>query len=380
VLVVAVDHGLRPEAAEEARMVVANAAQLGLKARIMEAPERYHGGNLQDWARRMRYRCLAAAAGEAGFDTIVTAHHQDDQAETFLLRLARGSGVYGLAAMPAEGSVEGLRLARPLIGVSRRKLREIAAASGLPTAADPSNLDLRFDRVRVRQLMPALAEHGLTPVRLAETAGRMRRAAAALDHYARRLLAEWFADDPFGVVSGEARALAEAPEEIGLRALALMLRAVGGAEYTSRLERIESLRDAILALRPDEGLKRTLHGVVLSVKGGRLTARREWGRKGLAAVAAPPGTSLVWDRRFRVEVPKLPGALDIGPLGRSERRLRAEAADRGTVQALPGLFRDGALVAVPAGVSAADQAAPLERLAAKSIVGQRLAAEDASPA
>jgi tRNA(Ile)-lysidine synthase len=380
VLVVAVDHGLRPEAAEEARMVVANAAQLGLKARIMEAPERYHGGNLQDWARRMRYRCLAASAGEAGFDTIVTAHHQDDQAETFLLRLARGSGVYGLAAMPAEGSVEGLRLARPLIGVSRRKLREIAAASGLPTAADPSNLDLRFDRVRVRQLMPALAEHGLTPVRLAETAGRMRRAAAALDHYARRLLAEWFADDPFGVVSGEARALAEAPEEIGLRALALMLRAVGGAEYTSRLERIESLRDAILALRPDEGLKRTLHGVVISVKGGRLTARREWGRKGLAAVAAPPGTSLVWDRRFRVEVPKLPGALDIGPLGRSERRLRAEAADRGTVQALPGLFRDGALVAVPAGVSAADQAAPLERLAAKSIVGQRLAAEDASPA
>src|SRR5205085_12517102 len=98
VLVVSVDHGLRPEAAAEARLVADNAARLKLPVRIMpagRAPE----GNLQDWARRVRYACLAEAARQAGFDTIATAHHQDDQAETFLLRLARGSGVYGLAAM-----------------------------------------------------------------------------------------------------------------------------------------------------------------------------------------------------------------------------------------------------------------------------------------
>ena len=99
-----------------------NAARLGLPWRIMRAPARPAGGNLQDWARRARYACLAAAAREAGFDTIVTAHHQDDQAETFLLRLARGSGVYGLAAMPEEGTYEGLALGRPLLDVPRAEL------------------------------------------------------------------------------------------------------------------------------------------------------------------------------------------------------------------------------------------------------------------
>jgi hypothetical protein len=121
-----------------------------------------------------------------------------------------------------------------------------------------------------------------------------------------------------------------------------------------------------------ESLKRTLHGVVFGVADGRLTARREWGRGGLAAVATTAGASLVWDRRFHVEVPHLSGVLDIGPLGRSGRRLRAEAVERGAVEALPGLFQNGTLVAVPDGVRTADQGTPLGRLAAKSIVGHRL--------
>ncbi len=171
-LVVSVDHGLRPEAAAEARIVAENAARLDLPWRIMKAPKRPPGGNLQDWARRARYSLLAEAAHEAGFDTIVTAHHEDDQAETFLLRLARGSGVYGLAAMPEEGSFDGVALARPLLSVPREALRKIAAASGLSVVDDPSNLDLRFDRVRVRAAMPGLAAIGLTPKRLEQLTER----------------------------------------------------------------------------------------------------------------------------------------------------------------------------------------------------------------
>jgi tRNA(Ile)-lysidine synthase len=370
-LVVTVDHGLRPEAAAEARLVADNAGKLGLPWRIMRAPARGQRGNLQDWARRARYRCLAEAAQEAGSDTIVTAHHRDDQAETFLLRLARGSGVYGLAAMAEEGTVEGLRLVRPLLGISRGRLAEIAAASGLATVADPSNEDLRFERVRLRRLMPALAEHGFTPERLAETAGRLGRAAAALDHYVERLIRERFQADPFGVISGPATAFAEVPEEVGLRALALILKSAGGADYTPRLDRLEALREAILAKR-DGSLKRTLHGVVVTVRAGMLAARREWGRAGLPAIAAPAGSTLVWDRRFRVRVPELPGSLSIGPLGGAARRLRSAAADHATIRALPGLYAGAELLAAPEAIAVADQGEPLLCLAAECLVGRRL--------
>jgi tRNA(Ile)-lysidine synthase len=380
VLVATIDHGLRPEAAAEAETVAENAERLGLPWRILKASPPFHGGNLQDWARRARYRCLAEAAREAGHDTIVTAHHRDDQAETFLIRLARGSGVYGLAAIPEEGRLEGLALARPLLGVPRSALAALADASGLAIVDDPSNADPRFDRVRLRGAMPALAAHGLTPERLAETARRMGRAAAALDHYTEAFLHEHFRADALGVVSGPADAFATVPEEIGLRALARVLTAVGGAGYTPRLDALESLYRAILAtepvLEPEHAhgaeLKRTLHGVVITARHGRFAAQREWGREGLAEVSAPAGATLLWDARFRVDVPRLPGTLDIGPLGRSGRRLRSPCGGQAALRALPGLYQNGTLIAVPAPVFAADRGAPLENLAVRCVVGQGL--------
>ncbi len=372
VLVATVDHGLRPESAREAELVAGNAAALGLPCRVLAAPEPFAGGNLQDWARRVRYRCLAAAAREAGFDTIVTAHHRDDQAETLLQRLARGSGVYGLAGMARESTLDGVALMRPLLDVPRSALAAVAAESGLSIVDDPSNADPRFDRVRMRSLMPQLAAHGLTAERLAETCARLGRAGAALDHYAGRLLRERFEADPFGGVAAPADALAEVPEEVGLRALALVLKAVGGAQYTPRLESVEALYRAVLEAGTGTALKRTLHGAEVAVDRGRLTARREWGRAGLATLAASPGATLLWDRRFCVEVPRLAGALEIAPLGRSDRRLRAPMANRGMLRVLPGLFRDGALVAVPQPVAADDREAPLDVLSAKCVVGEGL--------
>lgn len=373
VLVVTVDHGLRPEAADEARLVAANAVALNLPARIMTVAVP-RTGNLQDAARRARYECFAAAAREAGFDTIVTAHHRDDQAETFLLRLARGSGVYGLAAMREEEQLAGVVLARPLLHVPRATLQRIASDSGLKIVADPSNLDLRFDRVRMRELMPQLAERGIDAVRLAETAGRLGRAAKALDHYAGALLKASFASDSLGVVSGPVAALASVPEEVALRALARVLRAVGGADYTPRLSSIEMLHDSIVSA--PARIKRTLSGVVVEAVRGTLSARREWGRDGLPDISAAPGANVVWDGRFRVAIPSISGPLDVGALGRAGRRLCSPAASRGALSVLPGLYRDGTLLAVPAGIQADDEGPPLDALAAECIVGQRLGIAD----
>ena len=371
VLVVSVDHGLRPEAADEARLVGRNADRLGLPWRIMNVAEPRRSGNLQDWARRARYACLTQATREAGFDAIVTAHHQDDQAETFLLRLARGSGAYGLTAMREEEPLGPVTLLRPLLGVSRAMLQAIVAESGLAFAVDPSNSDLRFDRVRMRALMPLLAEHDVDATRLAETARRLGRAAEALDHYAGKFLQQHFAADPFGVVSGSLEKFAELPEEVALRALARILKVVGGAEYTPPLAGIEALRDAMIACA-GEDLKRTLSGVVVSLTGQTLTAEREWGRNGIAEAAAPAGATLLWDGRFRVEVPRLAGALQIGALGRSPRRLSARAAASSALRTLPGLFQDGTLVAIPSALAHAEMGDTIDILPVECIVGQRL--------
>lgn len=379
VLVATVDHGLRPEAHDEARLVAENAGRCGLPCRIMTARRGERPGNLQDWARRARYRLLAQAARDAAFDTIVTAHHLEDQAETLLLRLARGSGVYGLAAMRDEGEADGVRLARPLLGVPRAILAGISAASGLAVVADPSNADPRFDRVRIRSAMPLLAEQGLTAARLGETAARLGRAAAALDHYAAALLRERFTADAFGVVRGPAAGFGEVPEEVGLRALALILRAVGGAEYTPEIESVEAVRGALLAAGGGALARRTLHGVVISVRNGVLLAAREWGREGLPDVPVTGAATLVWDGRFRVAIPPAGDELRIGPLGRSDRRLRAPGADRNALRTAPGLFQNGTLVAVPDGVLADDEGAQPDRLAAECLVGRRLGISDSPP-
>jgi tRNA(Ile)-lysidine synthase len=157
VCVATVDHGLRSEAASETELVCANAAELGLqsislKAQLRSAPSGEgtvgEGGNVQARAREARYRCLVEAARAREFDTIATAHHQEDQAETFLIRLARGSGVYGLGGMVPETALDGLTLARPLLGVDRAFLHAVAAESGLACVADPSNEDPTYARVR----------------------------------------------------------------------------------------------------------------------------------------------------------------------------------------------------------------------------------------
>ena len=376
-VVVTIDHGLRPEAADEARLVAKNAATLGLESRIMTPVIPWSGGNLQDWARRARYDCLARAARDAGFDTIVTAHHQDDQAETFLLRLARGSGVYGLASMREKEQLDGIMLARPLLDTPRAALHAIASDSGLPVVSDPSNLDQRFDRVRMRELMPRLAERGIDSARLAETAGRLGRTAEAIDHYATRLLKEHIIADAFGVVSGSVAALKTVPEEVALRSLARILRAVGGTNYTPRLSSIESLHDVVVSALPAAGLRRTLSGVIIEAVRGTLSVRREWGRDGLPDVSVTSGGTIVWDGRFRVTVPKLPRSLTVGALGRAGMRLRSVLASPGAISTLPGLYQDGMLVAAPEGVRwEGAQTKKLKVLAVECIIGQRLGITD----
>jgi tRNA(Ile)-lysidine synthase len=184
-----IDHGLRDEARDEAAMVADVCDRLGVRhatltARWSELPETA----IQERARNQRYRLLGYWAEERGLDALATAHHAEDQAETVLMRLARGSGVRGLAAMRPRSVSPGvhIRLLRPLLGWRRAELEQVCSVAGLTPAADPSNQDERFERVRVRRALAAL--DWLDADAVAHSAANLADADAALDWAAR---GEW---------------------------------------------------------------------------------------------------------------------------------------------------------------------------------------------
>ena len=177
-----VDHGLRREAAEEAATVARHCAALGVPHAIL-GPEPLAPGNVQQEARRLRYRLLARWAEAEGLPFVAVAHHRDDVAETFLMRALRGSGVTGLARMAARAPMPDVgttvQLVRPLLDWSRAELAALAPDG----ADDPSNRDPRYDRARIRALLAATPE--LAPEPLARAATNLAEANEAL---------EWLAD------------------------------------------------------------------------------------------------------------------------------------------------------------------------------------------
>lgn len=229
-----VDHGLRAEAADEARLVAEAAAKLSLS----HATLRWEGAKprsaLQEAARDARHALLGAQARALGFSHIALAHHADDQAETVLMRLAAGSGLAGLVGMRRLARRGDVTLARPLLGVAKARLIATCQALGLAFAADPSNDDPRFGRTRARKVLAA--PEGLTAERLKRLALRAARAEEALE---RMTDAAW----PEGQSDADWRALAGEPAEIRLRILDRLLK--DAAVERPRLERLEALLDAL---------------------------------------------------------------------------------------------------------------------------------------
>lgn len=181
------DHRLRPESGHDAEFVASVCRQLSLPHTVLpvDVPA---GASLQAQARSARYAALGEWAAEHAIAVVLTGHHADDQAETLLMRLARGAGLGGLAGVRARQRVGGVSLVRPLLGWRKVELEEIVAEAGLAPLRDPANSDPRHDRTRARRL---LAEQtSLDPQRLAGSAGCLAQAEEALVFAANRLFAE----------------------------------------------------------------------------------------------------------------------------------------------------------------------------------------------
>jgi tRNA(Ile)-lysidine synthase len=281
---VTVDHGLRPEAAAEAREVKRLARTLALEHRTKHWTGEKPKSGVPAAAREARYGLLAEAARGVGATHILTAHTRDDQAETLLMRLLRGSGIAGLSAMARITERDGLSLARPLLDVAKSKLTATLKRAAIGFADDPTNRDMAFTRPRLRALLPKLAAEGGDARALARLATRLARANAAVDLFAdgaeRYLALKQATASVRDARVFDAEAFAALPDEIRLR---LLIRAINrfGHEGPAELGKVERLLamldEAVQGISAARGakpaparVKQTLAGALISVEKGHI--------------------------------------------------------------------------------------------------------------
>jgi tRNA(Ile)-lysidine synthase len=315
---VTVDHGLRKNARHEAAAVAKLARKLKIVHRILRWTGKKPKTGIQQAARAARYRLLAQAAREAHANFVLTAHTRDDQAETVLIRMARGSGLTGLAAMQrvvvlpyptveratmrsaigegpreneaptsragrgnlslAAGDTEAqsIRLFRPFLDIPKSRLMATLKAAKLSFADDPSNRDPRFTRARLRGLMPALEAEGLTSERLALLARRLKRADSALEMATDRAEAEVIIQPAKpGTITFNAVAFARLASEIALRLLSRAITSVGD-EGPVELAKLENLLDVLTGAQRSGNayFRRSLAGAVITLRLGSILIER----------------------------------------------------------------------------------------------------------
>ncbi|WP_454278359.1 tRNA lysidine(34) synthetase TilS [Sphingomonas sp. Marseille-Q8236] len=262
IAVATVDHGLRPEAADEVRMVAEHCAGLGVPHHGLHPATPIAGASIQSQARDVRYALLAAQARALGAPVILTAHHADDQAETFLMRAARGAGLSGLSGVRARTVIAGMTILRPLLDWRRAELRQIVRRAEAPFVDDPANHDPRHDRTRFRQLLDG--HEWLGVAQLARAAQQLAEADSDL-----RATVDWLWEERAKIDADNVRIdAANLPRELGRR---LARRAIGTVHVAAAIEapgwtegaNIEKLLESLY-----EGRRATQAGVIASVRSG----------------------------------------------------------------------------------------------------------------
>lgn len=298
--VATVDHRLRAGSSREADWVADRAKALGFQHTTLVWSGDKPDASIQERAREARYALLAAHARGGAPSAVVTAHTADDQAETLLMRLGRGSGLDGLSGMAPsrlllpDGSVH---LVRPLLGLSKEQLAGTLKKTDGAWLDDPSNERLDFERVRLRMAREHLSALGLSNEKLALSAARLLRVRDALEQITEARLAA-LVDQHNGVFASVAQEVWRGePGEVRVRMLARLLAAFGGDAKPAQLSQVEAL-EAVLA----QGMPfaQTLGGCIVSQ--GRTTLRlyREPGHHALPEMMLSRGGEALWDWRFRV--------------------------------------------------------------------------------
>ena len=348
--IITVNHGLRPEAQDEIALVASQASALGIDHTVMDWA--WDGkGNLQAAARAGRWAAIRDWTTMHNLHEVWFGHTQDDQVETVLMRLARGSGIDGLTAMYPQTCRDGLRIMRPLLACARAELRAWLRSENIAWSDDPSNEDTRFDRVRARQMFSQLEALGLTRKRLLQTVDHMQAAHISLQTAARAFAGQHVRQDAGDLlISADALDLekADAPR----RVMAAAFGWVGSRTYRPRFEQ---LLETVAQAR--KGVTVTLGGCIMSPEsGGTVRLMREAAATPVTSLPAlqNEATGVFWDHRWFLEGP-LQDGLTFKALGAGIQDCpdwRASGMPRASLLASPAIWKNDALIAAPlAGLS-----------------------------
>jgi tRNA(Ile)-lysidine synthase len=377
-----VDHGLRAASSDEAKFVAAEAARLGLEHVTLDWLGPKPSSGIQAKARSVRYQLLGQYTLDqrTSHKHLMTAHTLEDQAETVLMRLARGSGVEGLsgiandwcyqvASVPSEPPqlaasgtcVAPVFLHRPLLAISKSRLIATLQARGARWIEDPSNTNEAFERVRIRRALATLAEVGISPESIATAARRQRTVRTALVALLERVLNDrhLVRFDPLGFIELSANLWDwhdGQPVAIQERVLLALLPRVGGDAEPLSLKAVEDLNHAIsraLSLN-SPGFGHTLARTKIAREGIWINLCREEGRSPPTPVQLVPGGMVHWDNRIQVTLSEsAPTAMELrwlGTEGVAQLRARSLVPDGVPLPALrtaPGLWTGDELHEVP---------------------------------
>jgi tRNA(Ile)-lysidine synthase len=325
-----VDHGLRAGSAAEAAGVAALCTRLGIPHETLRAGNlRDAGGNLAAAARDARFALLGGWARARVLSAVLLGHTMDDQAETVLMRLARGSGAEGLSAMQAVLERAGVVWLRPLLGARRAALREVLRAEGISWAEDPTNEDTQYDRVKARQALAALAPLGIDVEGLARTAWHLQRQRRVLERAMQALASRARSWGVLGEVHLDLAAMAGDEPDTALRLLADSLVRVSGADYRPRFRALSAVLDGLLS---GQSTGTTLSGCLIRPGSGAnpqsvLICREPDACEPMIPLLAG---ETVWDRRWRVTARGVwPALSQLGALGEQGLAALRTSADLG---------------------------------------------------
>ncbi len=336
-----VNHNLRKEAQAEAEFVADLCKNLNVNHSILSWEDWDGKGNLQNAARNARHSLLQGWAGNLGLVAVAVGHTEDDQAETFLMRLARGSGVDGLSGMQAVSGDNPVWL-RPMLDISRQDLREYLISIGQEWIEDPSNKSEKFDRVKMRNAMPALAELGLTMRRLAKTAKGLQPARTALEQMTLTAARLCCTPDKFGTVVLDLEALQVQPMDIQYRVLSHAMGWVTGAVYRPRFSALKAVYELLR-----QGKSQTLAGCYIkAVSQKQVIVMRELANMALTTVATGS-----FDHRWQVIADGDLKNVVIGPLGENGlkqlKNWRNLGVKRDILMQTPAAWQDMAVISAP---------------------------------
>ncbi len=352
-----VDHGLRSGARAEAMQVRRWLNERGIEHGLLCWMGEKPSTGIQEAARVARYGLMSQWCRDAGVLHLLLGHHQQDQAETVLMRYCRGSGLDGLAGMAAVVETAAVRLVRPLLKTSPLRLRAALSAAGQSWIEDPSNSDPAYTRNRVRAMLPRLAESGVAVPSVMKISARMGHARLALNSAAATLLARCCHLYPDGYARFDPRTMASAPDEVSTRALGCLLTAIGGRMYAPSTEKLERVFSEVI--RENALGAATLGRCRIVRADDSVLVCRE--ARGLPSPqVAVAGRPVLWDGRFLIDFVSTAGdgARDIRltALGASgvQQIGGADAPTRGSHHvprqvriALPALADDEGILVVP---------------------------------